>query len=114
MSIDYRRLREQIQIEELLRWIPWEASERHVHQLRGACPLCKPPGDETLLPGPRRPDRSFSVNTQRNIFRCFRCHQSGNALDLWAKFRNLTIYQAATEIQNRIADIHFTQPPKRT
>lgn len=116
MSIDYRRLREKIRIEELLGWIGWEAARRKGDQLRGACPLCAQYPLNSSPAGELRHDCSFSVNTQHNIFRCFRCGYSGNALDLWAKLHGLSIYQAATEIQNRLAATHHgpqnTQPPE--
>jgi len=30
-----------------------------------------------------RKDRSFSIHTSKNIYRCFRCESAGNALDFW-------------------------------
>lgn len=90
MSINYRELRDAVRIDELLSWMPWEASSRVGDQLRGSCPLCTA-------------SRSFSVNTRRSIYRCFRCGSSGNALDLWSTYRKLTIYAAAQEIQSRLS-----------
>ncbi|WP_146409866.1 hypothetical protein [Allorhodopirellula heiligendammensis] len=50
---------------------------------------------------PPNAPRAFSVNIERHIFRCFKCHRSGNALDLWGIHRQLSIYAAAREIQDR-------------
>ena len=101
MSIDFRLLREQIQIEELLSWMSWNLAERHGHQLRGPCPFCRRDDGEST--GARSHSRCFSVNTRRNIFRCFDCKRSGNALELWAAYRGLNIYLAAKEIQHQLA-----------
>ena len=101
MSIYYRQLRATVRIEEILSWMSWEATSKVGDQLRGSCPLCDATGVDT----PSRPassaGRSFSVNTRRNIYRCFRCHSGGNALDLWSAYRKLPIYAAAKEIQCR-------------
>ncbi len=113
MSIDFGRLRRQIQIEDLLSWMSWKPTQNRGPQLRGHCPLCQRADDELLTASHRSHSRSFSVNTRRNIFHCFRCHRSGNALELWALYRGLDIYSAASEIQNRLAvtnQTHIKQP----
>lgn len=115
MSIDFSRLREQIQIEELLHWMSWNPTHRRGDQLRGPCPLCQPADDGFSPLGHRSHEQCFSVNTRRNIFRCFRCNRSGNALELWALYRRVGIYPAACEIQNRLAlasESYITQPTK--
>jgi len=99
MSINYRQLREAVRIEAILSWMSWEASSRVGDQLRGPCPLCAPRRVDTPSPDS---SRTFSVNTRRNIYRCFRCGSSGNALDLWSSYRKLPIYAAAQEIQSRL------------
>jgi DNA primase len=40
----------------------------------------------------------FSVNVGRNIYRCFVCHSAGNQLDLWAALRQLSLYEAARDL----------------
>lgn len=99
MSINYRELREAVRIEEILSWLQWEASSPVGDQLRGRCPLCEVSRADTASPDT---NRSFSVNTRRNIYRCFRCGSSGNALDLWSSYRKLSNYTAAQEIKNRL------------
>jgi hypothetical protein len=100
MSINYRQLREAVRIDEILSWMQWEANSRVGDQLRGPCPLCAASRAETQSPNV---DRTFSVNTRRNIYRCFRCGSRGNALDLWSTYRKLSIYAAAQEIQSRLS-----------
>jgi hypothetical protein len=56
-------------------------------------------------------DRNFLANTQRNIYRCFKCNQSGNAIDLWSHYRRLPIYEAAQELEALLR--RNNQPPKR-
>jgi DNA primase len=101
MSINYRQLRTTAQIEEILSWMQWESSSRVGDQLRGVCPLCATSRTDTASPGS---SRTFSVNTQRNIYRCFRCGSGGNALDLWSSYRKLSLYTAAEEIQSRLSE----------
>ncbi len=102
MSIDYRNLRARLRIEDVLRWMSWEPGSSCGVQLRGRCPFC------SEVPS-RSVHRSFSVNTERNIYRCFRCQQSGNAIDLWSNYRQLSLYQAAQELEARLSP--NTQPP---
>lgn len=101
MTINYRQLRDSVQIQAVLRWMSWEASSRFGDQLRGACPLCHVGSVDTPSPPACSSNRTFSVNTRRNIYRCFRCGSGGNALDLWSAYRELPIYAAAQEIQRR-------------
>lgn len=102
MSINYRELRAALRIEDVLSWMSWTASRRVGDQLRGPCPFCardipaSPPGSPPSAP------RTFSVNVERHIFRCFKCQRSGNALDLWSIHRELPIYAAARELQDRL------------
>lgn len=53
--------------------------------LHGVC--CEPPSPDAC--------REFSVNTQRNLYRCFRCGSGDNALELWGNYRELSLYAAA-------------------
>ena len=104
MSINYRQLREAVRIEELLRWMSWEAASQVGDQLRGPCPLCNATSVDTPSPPASSDSRSFSVNTRRNIYRCFRCHSGGNVLDLWSAYRKLPLYAAAQELQGRLTE----------
>ena len=103
MSINYRQIREAVRIEEILSWMQWEASSRVGDQHRGACPICAAPRLDAPSPHASSSDRPFSVNTRRNIYRCFRCGSSGNALDLWSAYRELSLYAAAQEIKSRLS-----------
>jgi DNA primase len=110
MSINYRDLRARLRIEDVLGWMSWKASSRLGHQLRGRCPLCSESTGASGHASSSGRDRTFSVNTQRNIYRCFKCNQSGNAIDLWSSYRRLPIYSAAQELEARLSQ--NKQPPK--
>ena len=115
MSIDFAWLRQQISIEELLRWMSWNPTQRRGDQLRGLCPFCQLPNDGYSSASHRSHEHCFSVNSSRNIFRCFRCNRSGNALKLWALYQRIDIHPAAWEIYNRLAtsaDTNIKQPTK--
>ncbi len=112
MSINYRDLRDRLQISAVLRWMSWEASSRRGCQLRGRCPFCSESTGERVHDGSSSGHRNFSVNTNRNIYRCFKCHQSGNAIDLWSNYRRLPLYTAAQELEARLNQNN--RPPERT
>ena len=93
-SIDFAALRRQVTIEQVLRHLG------HLDSLRG-------PGSQRRGPCPvhgygssHAGSRSFSVNLQKNVFRCFspECHAHGNALDLWAAVHHLPLGEAARHL----------------
>ena len=88
-GIDYRRLRAEISMCEVLRQIGFAAISRRGDQLRGVCPL---PACQAT------PGRTFSVHLGRSIFRCFACGASGNQLDLWATLHDLPLHPAAKSL----------------
>jgi DNA primase len=87
-GIDYRQLRQQITIARVLDLIGFQPGWQHRSQLRGPCPI----------PGCRSSIRSFSVQLTGQIYHCFACHSHGNALDLWAAVRGLSLHQAAVDL----------------
>jgi DNA primase len=112
MSINYRELRARLRIKDVLRWMSWEASSSRGYQLRGRCPFCSESTNERVHDGSSSGHRNFSVNTQRNIYRCFKCNQSGSTLDLWSSYRRLPLYTAAQELEARLSQNN--QPPEST
>jgi DNA primase len=88
-GIDYRQLRQQVTMSQVLSLLGFEPTWRHGPQLRGLCPI----------PGCRcTSGRPFSVHLDRHVYHCFSCCSHGNALDLWAAVRGLPIYQAAMDL----------------
>lgn len=86
-GIDYRRLRAEISMRQVLELIGFEPISRRGDQLRGDCPL------PTCQRG-----RRFSVNLDRGLFHCFACGAGGNQLDLWASLHSLPLYKAAQSL----------------
>ena len=88
-GIDYRQLRQQITMSQVLSLLGFQPTSGHGPQLRGPCPIpaCRSASDH-----------SFSVHLARQVYHCFACRSRGNALDLWAAVRSLPIYQAALDL----------------
>jgi DNA primase len=88
-GIDYRQLRRQIAMGQVLHLIGFRPLGQHGPQLRGPCPI---PGCHSSS------HRTFSVHLTRQVYRCFACGSHGNPLDLWAAVHSLPIYQAASDL----------------
>jgi hypothetical protein len=89
--IDFAFLRSQITLEQVLRHLGlFESLQGRAPQLRGCCPFHEGDGRRHTL----------SVHLGKNAFHCFHadCHAQGNALDFWAAYRRLPIYEAALDL----------------
>jgi len=88
-GIDYRQLRQQITIGQVLDLLGFQPTWQHGPQLRGPCPIlgCRSTSH-----------RPFSVHLTRQIYHCFACHSHGNPLDLWAAVRSLPLHTAALDL----------------
>jgi DNA primase len=98
-GIDFAKLREIVQIGQVLELVGFVAAESSGDQMRGRCPIHRSSSMSS---------RSFSVNLSKNTFRCFKCGASGNQLDLWAAITKLPVHEAAADLCNRIG----IDPPK--
>ena len=90
--VDYAFLRKQISMERVLTHLGLLSQLRGGgQQRRGPCPLHSHPAAA---------ERTFSVNLQKNMFKCFHseCGVQGNALDLWAALHRLPLYEAALDL----------------
>jgi DNA primase len=92
-GIDYRLLRAQVTITEVLALIGYQPSIKSKDQWRGPCPLHHSTSTTS---------RTFSVNTARNLYQCFKCGSAGNQLDLWAALTKQGLYQAGLDLCNRL------------
>jgi hypothetical protein len=88
-AIDYRALRDEVDLESVLKLLGFAAAHRTGDQVRGPCPLHSPQ---------RGGSRSFSAHLARNAYRCFRCGSTGNQLDLWAAATAQPLHQAAMDL----------------
>ena len=77
-------------MEQVLQQIGWPLRGSSL-QRRGPCPIHATKDDR---------HRCFSVHLGKQIFQCFDadCAAQGNALDLWAKWRRLPLYEAAIDL----------------
>ena len=104
--IDYRDLRRRLDVEEVLSWMGWHATERRNDNLRESCPICG--ADNSPLPahsppkGNSRLGREFAIHRDRKLYYCFRCKQGGNILDLWSRYNRIDLNAAAIDLSNRL------------
>ena len=98
-GIDYARLRQDISISQVLHEIGWEPVRTSGAQLRGPCPVHKSTHERS---------RIFSVNTEQDIWKCFKCDGGGNELDLYAAVTGLPIYEASLELCQKLG----IEPPR--
>ena len=111
-GIDYRELRSRISMAQILKLLAFQAITVRGAQLRGRCPVhrvsptsCVDHGHWQINLAP------FSVDLDKQVYRCFQCGSRGNALDLWASARKLPIYAAAIDLCQAL---EITPPPLRT
>ena len=92
-GIDYRALRQQVRLAQVLDLLGFVPSTCCRNQVRGPCPVHRS----------RTPrSRSFAAHLQRHCWQCFRCGAGGNALDLWAAATRLPVYEAAVDLCRRL------------
>jgi len=92
-AIDFTAVRAAITMAAVLDLLGFQARTKHGAQQRGPCPLH---GSTSAT------SRCFSVNLDDQIFHCFKCGRSGNALDLWAQASRQTPYDAARDLCQRL------------
>lgn len=92
-GIDYRAARASIRLAEVLELIGYQPRSRLGVQLRGACPLH----------GSSSPtSRVFAAHLGKNVYHCFGCGASGNALDLWTALTRQRVYDAVLDLCQRL------------
>lgn len=89
-SIDFEAVKSRVGIASVLELLSVEVTKV---QHRGPCPLHGSTHGTA---------RCFSANLEKNVFQCFKCGQSGNALDLWSKATRQTPYDAAIDLCKRL------------
>ncbi len=92
-AIDFHAVKTLVTIAAVLNLLGCQL-HGHGDQRRGPCPLHGSTSGTS---------RCFSANLDKNIFHCFKCGTSGNALDLWAKANQQTPYDAAIDLCQRLA-----------
>jgi transposase len=103
--LDFATLRRQVTLRQVLQHLGvlhrFRNSSGWGSQLRGPCPLHQSRNER---------GRTFSVDLQRNIFRCFHpsCAAQGNVLDFWAAYHDLPLHAAALHLAETLGVI----PPR--
>jgi DNA primase len=93
-GIDFRQLRAEITMAEILDLLGFVVVERRGDQVRGRCPFHEPSAAGR--------HRTFSANLRRHLFRCFKCGAAGNQLDLWARVSKQPIHAATLDLCARL------------
>jgi putative transposase len=101
-AIDFAAVRAAITLAAVLQLLGFQANSSRGSQQRGPCPLHGSTSGTS---------RCFSVNFEQQAFHCFKCGQSGNALDLWAAATGQLPYDAAIDLCNRLGIPLPTLPP---
>jgi DNA primase len=92
-GVRFADVRARVTMAEVLGLIGFVPSETFGDQVRGPCPVHRsdtPAG------------RSFSANLRLHIYKCFKCGSSGNHLDLYASATELSLFDAAVELCERL------------
>jgi len=92
-AIDFAAVRAAVNLTAVLALLGFQPRSSHRAQQRGPCPLH---GSTTGT------SRCFSANLDDQVFHCFKCGRSGNALDLWSQAQRLSVYDAAVDLCQRL------------
>lgn len=100
--VDLRQARREIRLGWVLRLLGWHPRGRRGEEVRGACPLHG---------STRSRSRSFAAHLGRNVWHCFGCEASGNALELWARATGQSLYQAVLDLYGRLGrEVPWLEP----
>jgi hypothetical protein len=90
--VDFAAIRRQVTMEQVLKHLG------HFGRLVGSGPQRRGPCPLHAEEQPR--GRSFSVNLDKNVCQCFHppCGLKGNVLDLWARYHQLPLREAALNL----------------
>jgi putative transposase len=103
-AIDFPALRSILNVAAVLQLLGFNALSTQGRQQRGPCPLHG---------STHGTSRCFSAHLDRNLFHCFKCGRSGNALDLWTHATQQTPYAAAIDLCQRLNITLPTLPANR-
>jgi putative transposase len=104
-AIDFAAVRAAVTMAAVLQLLGFQATSTRGVQQRGPCPLHGSTSSTS---------RCFSANLDEQIFHCFKCGRSGNALDLWAQATQQTPYDGALDLCARLGiPLPTLSPPSR-
>ena len=90
--IDFGALKQLAPIADVLRMIEYSPRKRTGSQLRGPCPVHGSTSETSTI---------FSVNLDRNIYKCFSCGSEGDQLKLYMEVTVLDVYDAAKQLAEK-------------
>jgi DNA primase len=88
-GVNYGAVRSAVSMQQVLDLLDYVPSRLEGVQVRGPCPIHHSKSADS---------RSFSVNLERNAFRCFSCGAQGNQLDLWSQTQSLSLFEATLDL----------------
>ena len=96
-SVNFEEIKRKISIEDLVHYFNLELKRTKSFQLRGNCPFPNHGGD--------RNSKSFSINTEKNIYICpTHCGSGVGVIDFYCELkgydRKRDSYQAAKDLQD--------------
>jgi DNA primase len=92
-GIDFRAVKDQISMREVLGLVCFAPNEVTDHGLRGPCPIHRSASVKS---------RSLAVHLEGKMYRCFKCGSAGNHLDLYAAVTHQSVFQAAVELCTKL------------
>ena len=92
-AIDFAAIKAAVNIAAVLQLLGCTAGQTTGTQYRGPCPLHG---------ASRGTARCFTASLDKNLFRCFKCGNGGDAIDLWAKATKQSPYDAAIDLCGRL------------
>jgi hypothetical protein len=92
-GIDYRAVRSQVRLAEVLELLGFEPQSRSGDQVRGPCPVHR---SRTAT------SRAFAAHLGKGVWHCFRCG-GGNVLDLWVAVTRQDLHAAVIDLYRRLA-----------
>lgn len=92
-AIDFAAIKAAVNIAAVLQLLGCTAGQTRGAQYRGPCPLHG---------AKRGTARCFTASLKENLFHCFKCGNSGDAIDLWSRATRQTPYDAAIDLCARL------------
>ncbi len=88
-GIDFNRLRDEINMQQVLDLLSFECIRRRGDQCYGSCPLHESEPEHR---------RAFSVNLTKNCYYCHKCRSCGDQFQLWSEATKLPLHPATIDL----------------
>jgi putative transposase len=92
-AIDFAAIKAAVNMAAVLQLLGCSTGRTRGSQYRGPCPLHG---------STRGTARCFSASLDQNVFHCFKCGKTGDAIDLWSQATRQTPYDAALDLCQRL------------